>query len=166
MTRDNDQNPSFEDRAAIANARPSAVFISFHVSSTGVVGTARAYSYEFSNPPQAAPSATPNPAASSAAPVPAGWTPWNTAQKSRAEFSRRLADVLQVEISQKFKGSPEISSTFAVRGLRSIAEPAVAVELSNVSVDDPKKVEGMAPGLAAAIVRALAALRPIYEGAR
>jgi N-acetylmuramoyl-L-alanine amidase len=166
MTRDNDQNPSFEDRAALANAQRSAVFISFHVSSTGAVGTARVYSYQFSNPPQAAFSGSLNPAAAVPAPAPPGWTAWNVAQKSYADLSRRLADVLQVEMSQRFKGSPEISSAVAVRGLRSVAEPAVAVELSNVAVEDPKTVEGMASSLAAAISRALAAFRPVYEGAR
>jgi N-acetylmuramoyl-L-alanine amidase len=166
MTRDNDQNPSFEDRAALANAYRGAVFISFHVSSTGPVGTARVYSYEFSNPAQAAPSGSLNPAAAVPVPAPPGWTAWNAAQKSHADLSRRLADVLQVEMSQRFKGSPEISSAVAVRGLRSVAEPAVAVELSNVAVEDPKTVEGMASSLAAAIVRALAAFRPVYEGAR
>ena len=166
MTRDNDQNPSFEDRAATANAQRGAIFISFHISSTGAVGTARVYSYEFPSPPPAGPSGSLTPTAAAPAPVPAGWTSWNVAQKSYADLSRRLADVLQVELSQRFKGSPEISSAVAVRGLRSVAEPAVAVELSSVAVEDPKTVEGMASNLGAAIVRALAAFRPVYEGAR
>ena len=46
MTRNDDSNPSYEDRAAIANAYRDAIFISFHVSSTGQIGTARAYSYQ------------------------------------------------------------------------------------------------------------------------
>ena len=44
-----DDNPSFDDRAAAANAPRRAIFVSFHVSSTGKVGTARAYSYPLSN---------------------------------------------------------------------------------------------------------------------
>src|SRR5580698_4391917 len=50
MTRNDDSNPSYEDRAAVANAYRDAIFISLHVSSTGQLGAARTYSYQFSNP--------------------------------------------------------------------------------------------------------------------
>ena len=43
LTRDTDVNPSFDDRAAIANAPRLAILISFHVSSTGQVGTCLLY---------------------------------------------------------------------------------------------------------------------------
>ena len=158
MTRDNDQNPSFEDRAATANARRGAIFISFHISSTGAVGTARVYSYEFPSPPPVGPSDRLLQPPQCRRLFRLGGRSWNVAQKSYSDLSRRFADVLQVELSQRFKGSPEISSAVAVRGLRSIAEPAVAVELSSVAVEDPKTVEGMASNLAAAIVRAVGGL--------
>jgi N-acetylmuramoyl-L-alanine amidase len=167
MTREGDQNPSFEDRAALANAQRGAIFISFHVASTGAAGTVRAYSYQFSTTPDSTASADPsNPGLSAPAPVPAGWIAWNVAQKPHTDLSRRLADVLQVELSQKFKGSLEISSAVPVRGLRSVVAPAVAVELSSVAVADPRTLYDMAPVLATAIARAVAAFRPLYEGAK
>ncbi len=165
LTRDGDQNPSFDDRAAIANAQHGAIFISLHASSTGPGSTARAYSYEFSAAPtiipvQTSPTGAP---AKRSAPVPAGWIEWDTAQKPFTDQSRRLADVLQVELSQKFPGSPEISSAAAVRELHSVAAPAAAVELSSVTVNDARTLQAMAPALATAIGRAVLAFRPLYE---
>jgi N-acetylmuramoyl-L-alanine amidase len=165
LTREGDQNPSFDDRAAIANAQHGGIFISLHVSSTGPGGTARAYSYESSAAPTIIPVQT-SPAGAPATPparIPAGWIEWDTAQKPFADQSRRLADVLQVELSQKFPGSPEISSAAAVRELHSIAAPAAAVELSSVTVDDAITLQAMAPALATAIGRAVLAFRPLYE---
>jgi N-acetylmuramoyl-L-alanine amidase len=46
MTRNDDSNPSYEDRAAVANAYRDAIFISLHVSSTGQLGATRTYSYQ------------------------------------------------------------------------------------------------------------------------
>ena len=47
MTRIDDSNPSYDDRAAVANARRDAIFISLHASSTGTDGTVRAYYMQF-----------------------------------------------------------------------------------------------------------------------
>ena len=58
MTRNDDSNPSYEDRAAVANAYRDAIFISLHVSSTGQLGATRAYSYQFSSPVAAGSAAT------------------------------------------------------------------------------------------------------------
>ena len=57
LTRDDDSNPSYDDRAAMANSYHDALFFSLHVSSTGTVGTVRAYFYGFWNPfsPQSKP---------------------------------------------------------------------------------------------------------------
>ncbi len=152
ITRDADQNPSFDDRAAIANAQRDAVYISFHVSSTGPVGTARAYSYRFSSTMDA-----------SAASTPAGVIPWNQAQKPYLGLSRRFADLLQVQLAQKFRGSPELSTSIPVRGLRSVAAPAVAVEISSVAAADPNKLDALIAPLSAAVARAVTDFKPIYE---
>jgi N-acetylmuramoyl-L-alanine amidase len=170
LTRDGDQNPSFDDRAAIVNALHNAVLISLHVSSTGPAGTARAYSYDFSQAPEmpapspAAPptNAPPLPPAPPAPTIPPGMIPWEMAQKPFVDQSRRLADVLQVELSKKFGGSPQASTPAAVRGLRSVTAPAVAVEISSVTAADQKTLEAMAPQLAAAIARAVTAFKPLY----
>lgn len=43
QTREGNDNPSFDDRSARANAQRGAVFVTLHVGSTGVTGTARVY---------------------------------------------------------------------------------------------------------------------------
>ncbi len=57
-TRNDDTNPSYDDRAGIANAYPGAVFVSIHISSTGKPGTARAYYDRFGTPIALAPAST------------------------------------------------------------------------------------------------------------
>ena len=63
MARDDDSNPSYDDRAGTANAFRDAIFISIHVSSTGVSGTARAYYYRFSNSVTVPPTSATSPSA-------------------------------------------------------------------------------------------------------
>src|SRR3989442_15263876 len=43
QTRQGNENPSFDDRSATANAQRGAVFVTLHISSTGMQGTARVY---------------------------------------------------------------------------------------------------------------------------
>src|SRR5258706_4411381 len=43
QTRHGNENPSFDDRSATANAQRGAVFVTLHISSTGMQGTARVY---------------------------------------------------------------------------------------------------------------------------
>jgi N-acetylmuramoyl-L-alanine amidase len=150
MTREGDQNPSFDDRAAIANAQHNAVFVSLHVSSTGTAGTARVYFFDVSGFPETAS-------------VAGHLLTWDTAQKPFVELSRRLADLMQVQLAQKFAKSPEISSSVPIRALRSVTAPAVAVEISSVTALDPNALEAMAPAFAAAIARAVNAFKPIFE---
>jgi len=50
----------------------------------------------------------------------------------------------------------------SVRQLRTTAAPAIAVELSSVSVQDRGDLNKMMPGVADAIARGLAAFRPSY----
>src|ERR1700693_777216 len=54
LTRPGDTAASFDDRAAIANALPGAVFLTLHVASSGPAGTAIAYTLG----PPAAPART------------------------------------------------------------------------------------------------------------
>ncbi len=149
MTRQGNENPSFDDRSAVANTARGAVFVSLHVSSTGPAGTARAYSVPQSGTP---------PSTERSALI-----PWDQAQSAYADRSRRLAEIVQIELGQKFRGSPEVPAFAAVRQLRTVATPAVAIELSSVSVPARSEIEKMAPGLADALARAIIAFRPIYE---
>jgi N-acetylmuramoyl-L-alanine amidase len=168
MTRDSDDNPSFDDRAALANAQRNAVLVSFHVSSTGQPGTARAYSYLFSTNEQAPAESAADSAPGDAPPHPASrLTPWETAQQAYAVASHRLADMIQSELAQKLSGSPAASTAFAVRDLRSVAAPAVAVELSSVSVQDPHTLDPIITTLASCVTRAVIAFHSTYAaGAR
>jgi len=50
QTRSSNENPSFDDRSALANAQTGAIFVSLHVSSTGLSGTVRAYTMAESAP--------------------------------------------------------------------------------------------------------------------
>src|SRR5215470_6408858 len=43
QTRKGNDNPSFDDRSAMANAQRGAVFVTLHISSTGLPGTVRVY---------------------------------------------------------------------------------------------------------------------------
>jgi N-acetylmuramoyl-L-alanine amidase len=165
MTRVNDTDPSLDDRAAIANAQSSAIFISLHVGSSGTVGTVRTYTYLFPTVPEVTPANLPNEIPSGTAPAPGplppGFVLWREAQKPFVEQSVKLGDLVQVELAQRFKGSPEISSSAPVAVLRSIAAPAVAVEVSSVAADQ-QKLESMSDDLAYGIARAAVAYKTIY----
>ncbi|HEV2182588.1 MAG TPA: N-acetylmuramoyl-L-alanine amidase [Candidatus Acidoferrales bacterium] len=159
LTRQGDTNPSDDERATIANAQSNAIFISLHVASTGPINTVRTYTYLFPTAVAAAVNANSQTAASAAAPP--GFLIWPEAQKPFVEQSRKLGDVLQVELAQKFKGSPEVSWSAPVYGLRSVAAPAIAIEVSSVAAN-PQQLEAMATPLAQGIARAVAAYKTIY----
>jgi N-acetylmuramoyl-L-alanine amidase len=158
LTREDDSNPSYDDRASVANAYRDAVFVSLHVSSTGAPGSARVYYYRFGSSPSG-PSSSRNTAAATNSSPAASLVPWDEAQIPHIEMSHRLADALQGELAQRFGGSAATAAAVAVRGLRSVGSPAVAVELSSVSVEDPSSLLGMAGPLALSIARGLRAFR-------
>jgi N-acetylmuramoyl-L-alanine amidase len=151
LTRDADIDPSFDDRSAIANAQARAIFVSVHVSSTGVPGTVRVQSAAGLLPP---PVAQPNPHPNLRS--------WSNAQQSFLDLSHRLADLLQTQMAQRFRGSPQAPTEVAVRQLRTIAAPAIAVELSSVSVADRRQLDAMDGPVADAIVRAVLDFEPSY----
>ncbi len=161
MTRNDDSNPSYDDRAATANAYRDIIFISFHISSTGTPHTARAYSYVFS---ETEPNTSVVSANANSLPITPTKTtsllPWDVAQRPFVNTSRHLADILQADLTMRFAGSPATSSAVAVRGLRSVAGPAVAIEISNVAVSDPNELVAMAAPVATALVRSVVAARP------
>jgi N-acetylmuramoyl-L-alanine amidase len=146
QTRQGNENPSFDDRSAMANAQRGAVFVSVHVGSTGLPGTARVY--VMTDLPSAADSN--------------GLIPWDRAQAPFLPLSRRFGDMVQGFISQRFKGSPLNAQAAAVRQLRTTAAPAIAVEIASVSVEDRNILDRMAPGIADAIARGCSGFRPLY----
>lgn len=157
LTRDGDANPSYDDRAAITNAYRDGIFITLHVASTGASGTARAYYYRFGSAP--APSPALDVTASANPPHSTSLVSWNEAQLSHVETSHRLADMMQRELAQRFRGSPAVATAVAVRGLRSVAAPAVAIEVSSVAADDVDALHSLAGPLAVSISRALQLFR-------
>ncbi|HYL68821.1 MAG TPA: N-acetylmuramoyl-L-alanine amidase [Candidatus Limnocylindria bacterium] len=157
MTRNDDSNPSYDDRAAVANSHRDALFISIHLASTGTVGAARVYYYQFPIAPALAggANATPQPAPSSG-----GLLVWEEAQRAYEETSHHFADIFESDLAQHFGGSPATSAGFPVRELRSVAAPAVAVEISSVAVNDPNSLAALAEPLANSILRSIQAYRP------
>lgn len=146
LTREANDNPSFDDRSARANAQRGAVFITLHIASTGLAGTTRVYV---------------EPEAPTTVNV-TGLIPWDQAQLPFLNLSRKLGDAVQQELTKRFKGSPDTLQTAPVRQLRTTAAPAIAVEISSVSVQNRADLESMAPGVAEAIARGVAAFRPLY----
>jgi N-acetylmuramoyl-L-alanine amidase len=171
FTREGNQDPSFDERSALVNSLRDVVFVSLHVSSTGPIGTVRTYSYVYpaeaptvSVPvaPSASESANQSAAQSApaeSAPAPAaphaGLVQWDQAQRAYLSSSEQLASLVQIQLAQRFAGSPDVPLTAAVRQLRSIAAPAIAVEVSSVAVTDPQQLARMGQPLADAISRAL-----------
>jgi N-acetylmuramoyl-L-alanine amidase len=146
QTRLGNENPSFDDRSAIANAQRGAVFVTLHISSTGLPGTARVY-VNSDLPPIADSN---------------GLIPWDRAQAPFLGLSKTFGDLVQGFLAQRFKGSLEAAQTASVRQLRTTAAPAIAVEISSVTVQDRADLDRMAPGVADAIARGAAAFKPSY----
>ncbi len=146
QTRQGNANPSFDDRSAMANAQRGAIFVTLHIASTGTPGTARVYVMNDMAPGADA----------------TGLIPWDRAQAPFVSLSRKLGDHVQGLLAQRFKGSPPMAQTASVRQLRTTAAPAIAVEISSVTVEDRAQLDHMAPGVADAIARGAAAFRPTY----
>ncbi len=146
QTRQGNDNPSFDDRSAIANAQRGAVFITLHIASTGLPGTVRVYVNS-----DLPPITTAN-----------GLIPWDRAQAPFLGLSRKFGDLVQGMLTQRFKGSPDTAQTATIRQLRTTAAPAIAVEVSSVVVNDRADLDHMAPGVADAIMRGAVAFKPLY----
>jgi N-acetylmuramoyl-L-alanine amidase len=146
QTRQGNENPSFDDRSATANAQRGAVFVTLHIASTGLQGTARVYVNSDLPPVTDA----------------NGLIPWERAQAPFLGLSRKFGDFVQGQLAQRFKGSPDAAQVATVRQLRTTAAPAIAVEISSIIVEDRAELDRMAPGIADAIARGASAFKPSY----
>jgi N-acetylmuramoyl-L-alanine amidase len=153
LTRQANEDPSFDERSQIANGQHGVIFISLHVASTGPTGTVRVYSF----PQPSAPDLT-----LTSGLIPTNLIRWDHAQEAYLDSSRQLAQLVQAQMAQRFPGSPETAETAAVRQLRTVAAPAVAIEVSSVSLPDRSPLDQMGLGLAQGVASAVAAFRPIY----
>jgi N-acetylmuramoyl-L-alanine amidase len=149
QTRQANENPSFDDRSALANAQTGAVFVSLHISSAGLPGTARVYVNSDLPAPRGVRDAN-------------GLLSWDRAQAPFLGLSHKLGDAVQGNLAIKFRGSPSIAQVSAIRQLRTTAAPAIAVEISSVSVKDRADLDRMIPGVADSIARGISAFRPSY----
>jgi N-acetylmuramoyl-L-alanine amidase len=152
LTRQANDDPSFDDRSRMANAQRRGIFITLHVSSTGQLGTVRVYSLPQMKLSQ-----------NTAFALRAGLLSWDRAQFNFIDQSRRLAELIQIQMAQRFRGSSETPFVAPVRQLRTVGAPAVAIEVSSVSVPGRTPLDQMGPGLADGVARAVAAFRTIYE---
>lgn len=152
LTRQANEDPSFDDRSKVANAQRGNIFITLHVSSTGQPGTVRVYSMPHMALPQ-----------NGAVSPHGGLLAWDRAQFNFIDRSRRLAELIQIQMAQRFRGSSETPFEAPVRQLRTVAAPAVAIEVSSVSVPNRAPLDQMGPGLADGVARAVAAFKIIYE---
>lgn len=173
LTRDSDADPSFDDRAAVANQFANAFFVTLHVASTGTPSTVRVYYDRIAAPytmpastAGSSPASNPAPPQSVAAGAPSQVEilSWRQAQVPFDDASHRFADLVQAGLAQRFSGSPATSISAAVRDLRSIATPAIAIEISNIGSPNVGMLESMSPSIAAAISQAVAALHPPNNG--
>jgi N-acetylmuramoyl-L-alanine amidase len=158
LTREGNQDPTFDARSAMINGLANAIFISLHVSSSGPVGTVRTYYYVF--PSNVTPALNSGAGAPRAQPTRTSLIQWDEAQRSSVDSSRQLAFLVQTVLVQRFKNSPDAPIAAPVRQLRTIAAPAIAIELSSIDVTDPKRLDQMAQPLAEAIGRAVAEFHP------
>lgn len=146
LTRQGNENPSYDERSARANAQRGAIFITLHIASTGLAGTVRTY---------VMPDFPPGTEAT-------GLIPWERAQAPFLNLSHKLGDLVQAELARKFHGSPDTVEIAPVRQLRTTAAPAIAVEISSVVVQSRADLERMIPGVAEAIARGVTVFRPSY----
>lgn len=129
FTRSGDADPSIEDRTQSANAARPAAFITIHAGQLGDhTPVVRVYTYQ---PP------SPLTPASNTPPAPSMFVPWDEAQQPSAERSEQLAvDVTQAlaQSVNHIRGLQVAPVTPApVRQLRSIAAPAVAIEVGTLA---------------------------------
>ena len=163
QTRTGNEGPSFDDRSAIANAQRGAVFVSIHIASTGIFGQVRAYSQI--PPDTSGDLLNGQPFGALSFPVRNGLLSWDRAQEPYLAASKKFAELVQLGFAQKFKGSPDAPLSAAIRQLRTVGAPAIAIEVSSVSIADREQLLRMAPGIADSIAQAVVSFKPIYEAA-
>jgi N-acetylmuramoyl-L-alanine amidase len=155
LTRQGDATVSIDDRAALANSLGGGFFVTLHVGSKGDANTAEAYS--FGTPIGGAPPAN--------QPRPPGvdLLRWEDAQAAYVLPSRRFAEILQVELAQRLRGSADRPQFAQLRQLRVVAHPAVAIELSYVGEQNASALEKTGTPLAGALLRAISVYRQPVE---
>jgi N-acetylmuramoyl-L-alanine amidase len=127
FTRPGDSDPDFEQRAVTANTARPIVFLTFHAGELGDrTPMIVVYTYQAPSPPSPPETATPV----------SLFTPWNWAQGAEQARSQALAQDLQTQFAQ-IPGIVAAQRFQApVRQLRSVAAPAVAIEVGTLTPGD------------------------------
>lgn len=156
LTRTDDQTVDFEQRATEANTAHPIAFISFHAGNLGP-STPRVvvYTYQPSSPVAPATGVDPLPL----------FVPWTKIQLDYLARSRRLAQDLQQDLENDTHVAAAAPREAPVRVLRSIAAPAVAIEVGSLvpgSNPAPLTRQSFQDQIASAVVQALAS----FQGGR
>ncbi|HET9399758.1 MAG TPA: N-acetylmuramoyl-L-alanine amidase [Candidatus Acidoferrales bacterium] len=157
VTRENNADPSFDDRSAIVNGQRGAIFVTLHVASTGALGQVRVYSEPVPDDVDV------TKIAGGGFPAHNGMLNWDSAQQFYAAASRRLAEMVQASLAQKFTGSPPAPFSAPIRQLRTVGAPAIAIEVSTVSTPERTRLIELGHNLADSVVRGVAEYRAYYE---
>ena len=163
LTRDGDRDLTLDERAAMANANKSNLFISIHADASPR-RNARGSSVYFLTPN----SADGNPTASSGAGE-LEFILWELAQTGHLRRSARLAEILQEEL-RSVTGAQRVNrgikqNTFRV--LKGAAMPAVLVEVGFISNADEERMLTTAEyqdQLAEALYRGVLRYKDLSEG--
>ena len=150
LTRTGDAEVNFDERTIAANVAHPIAFISFHAGDMGPsTPHLIVYVYHPSSPLALAPGAQPQPL----------FVPWEKVQLGYLDRSRKLAQQLQQDLQK----APDLAGSglmeAPVRILRSIAAPAITVEVGSLAPDtDPAPLtqQSFQDQIAAAVTQAVA----------
>jgi len=149
LTRTGDQTVDFDQRATEANTAHPIAFISFHAGNFGP-STPRVmvYTYRPSSPVALASGTDPLPL----------FIPWAKVQLDYLDRSRQLAQGLQQDLEKATGVAAAAPMEVPLRVLRSIAAPAVAIEVGSLAPGSnpaPLTQQSFQDQIAAAVVQAL-----------
>ena len=138
LTRSGDADPTFDERAATANAARPIAFLSLHAGNLGK-RTPRLMVYTYRSPSSRTPAAESDPPARAtprAGGNPSGiFVPWMEVHERHLERSRQLAAALQSELGKIPGAITGRAVEGPVRALRSVDAPAAAIEVGSVAPD-------------------------------
>ncbi len=124
LTRNGDSDPTFEERTLTANTARPVLFLTFHAGEMGDRSPVIAvYTYRASSPPPA-----------NDKPLP--FIRWDLAQQPEASRSQQLAQDLEQQFAQISGANAPQPMEAPVRQLRSVAAPAVAIEVGTLSPEE------------------------------
>jgi len=162
LTRSGDADPTFDERAAAANAARPIAFLSFHAGNLGNrIPRLMVYTYGFpSSRTASAESDPPARATPRAGGASGAFVPWMEVQERHLDRSRQLAAALGSELGKvpgAITGKPVEAP---VRVLRSVDAPAAAIEIGSVAPEvNSRSLTNpvLQQQIATAVVRALEA---------